>query len=476
MKFWQKTFIFTLCLFLVCFAAGVFSVALFFNQQLNESCESTCLAEQFYIVKSFAADSEYTVATGGSVDELIMSYCDYYSSEGIVLAVEYEGERSEGGDALTERLMQIAFDTELSEDESEDGPRSYFQERVDGKRYIFVKSRLEGGTLTYIKDISYLDEEWEGMAVIFAMIAFAVSVVLAAVLFFMLRKLASPLAKLTASTNAVAEGDYSVRAEVGGDDEFSALADRFNNMTERISDQVSALELVAQQKQELVDNLSHEMRTPLTSINGYAEYLLTAPTDEEERIDALMCIKSEAKRLGNLSQSLLDISYVNNTSISLSKVRLSDVFESVKNRFSLQARSIGCELEFEGEGISVKGDGSLIELLLSNLCDNAIKACRQSEIKRVTVGAQMLDNKSCVKVFVRDSGRGMSEDELLHVTEPFYRTDKARSRADGGAGLGLALCKSIARAHGGELEFASRLGEGTEVSTHLPAYSETERV
>ena len=138
MKFWQKTFILTLVLFLVCFAVGIFAVAVYFNDQLNTSCENTCLAEQFYIVKSFTADSEYTVATGGSVGELMMSYCDYYSAEGITLAIEYGGERSES--AGNEALMQIAFEAECDGDE-----RTYFQRRADGKAQPLLLYRCRSG-------------------------------------------------------------------------------------------------------------------------------------------------------------------------------------------------------------------------------------------------------------------------------------------------------------------------------------------
>jgi signal transduction histidine kinase len=239
-----------------------------------------------------------------------MSYSEYYTSEGIHLIIEY------GDETMTysgsSEINEIAFDAEKLDSE---GERIYFQRRVDGVRYIFIKSGLDDGSLTYVKDISYLDGEWRTIALIFVSVGCIVSVVLAGVLFILLKRLSSPLAKLTAGTAAVAKGDYSVRTHVSGRDEFADLSDRFNYMTERISDQIAALELVAEQKQQLVDDLSHEMRTPLTSIHGYAEYLLSAPVGEEERIDALMCIMSESDRLGKLSQSLLDISYVSRAEI-----------------------------------------------------------------------------------------------------------------------------------------------------------------
>jgi signal transduction histidine kinase len=207
------------------------------------------------------------------------------------------------------------------------------------------------------------------------------------------------------------------------------------------------------------------MRTPLTSIHGYAEYLLSAPVGEEERIDALMCIMSESDRLGKLSQSLLDISYVSRAEIALGRVELAPVIESAARRFEMRARTMGALLEANAIDVAVNGDASLLELLISNLIDNAMKACRESEQKAVRVEA--VENGDKVLITVSDSGRGMSEEELKHITEPFYRTDRVRSRADGGAGLGLTLCRRIVEAHGGVLEFDSEPGKGTSVKVTL---------
>lgn len=460
MKFWQKTFILTLVLFLVCFGIGVYAIAEFFNGQLTENCENTCLAEEFYIVKSFAADSEYTSATGNSMTELMMSYCEYYADDGIHLAIEYGEERVTGN--ISEGLYELAFSDTEGEKE---GETEYFHLRHDGKRYIFIKSEFEGGRLTYIKDISYLDSDWHAMVIIFVTVSLIVAAVLAFLLFVLLKRLSSPLAKLTESTEKLAAGDYTVRAEEAGGREFEALAKSFNNMTERISGQIAELELAADQKQQLVDNLSHEMRTPLTSIHGYAEYLLSAAVGEEERIDALICIMSESERLSKLGRSLLDISYVGNAEPTFERVELSELFESARKRFELAAKGMDVELCIEDTDISVSGDPVLYELLISNLTDNALKACRNSDIKKVSVTATAAGEMAEIRV--DDSGRGMSEQELVHITEPFYRTDKARSRADGGAGLGLALCRKIADVYGGELAFDSQPGKGTTATVKL---------
>ena len=460
MKFWQKTFICTLVLFLVCFGSGIFALALFFNGQLVENCENTCLAEQFYIAKSFAADCEYTVSTGGSVKDLMMSYSDYYLGEGISLVIVY-------GDETTFHTASSEVNEIILDSESwGEGEREYFQRRVGGTRYIFIKSELDDGYITYVKDVSYLDDDWRAIAIIFVSISLCVTVVLAAVLFVILKRLSSPLSKLTRGVEAVAEGDYSVRTSVSGGDEFSELSDGFNHMTEQISEQIAALELVAEQKQRLVDDLSHEMRTPLTSIHGYAEYLLNAAVGEEERIDALICIMTESERLSKLSQSLLDISYAGNAPLTRTRVSLSEIFRGIENRFGLNAKNAGVELCVEETNAAAFGDVTLLELLFSNLTDNAVKACRDAAVKRVTVRVEeTVSGRVCVTV--TDTGRGMSEEELRHITEPFYRTDKVRSRADGGAGLGLALCRRIAESHGGKMEFSSVIGRGTTVSVVL---------
>ena len=174
---------------------------------------------------------------------------------------------------------------------------------------------------------------------------------------------------------------------------------------------------------------------------------------------------SESERLSKLGRSLLDISYVGNTEPSRERVELSEILLSAQKRFELSAKDMGVELAVGVTDISVIGDRVLFELLVSNLTDNALKACKSSEIKRVSVKVRCVEGMA--EIQVTDSGRGMNEQELLHITEPFYRTDKARSRADGGAGLGLALCRKITDVYGGRLIFASEPGRGTTATVRL---------
>ena len=142
-------------------------------------------------------------------------------------------------------------------------------------------------------------------------------------------------------------------------------------------------------------------------------------------------------------------------------MRLNEVLEEAARPLEAKAAGKGVSLKLETEPCEVLGDGVLLSMLFSNLIENAVNACMD--------GGEVKAGCSGGVAFVSDNGRGMTEEQLLHITEPFYRTDKSRSRADGGAGLGLALCQRIAAAHGTRLEYSSEPGRGTKVTVDLTA-------
>jgi len=212
----------------------------------------------------------------------------------------------------------------------------------------------------------------------------------------------------------------------------------------------------AEKKQMLVDNMAHELRTPLTSIYGYAEYLEKAPVTEEKRVTAAQYIMSQAGRLQKISELLLDSAYIRGNPPEMGEVELHTLLSRVAAQLAFFGEGRGVTLRAEGEQTSVRGNETLLSMLFFNLAENAVKACNR--------GGEVVLSCKDGKAAVRDNGKGMTEEQIAHVTEPFYRTDKSRSRAEGGAGLGLALCKQIADLHGAEMEISSKLGEGTEIS------------
>lgn len=218
---------------------------------------------------------------------------------------------------------------------------------------------------------------------------------------------------------------------------------------------MSALEENAEHKQMLVDNMAHELRTPLTVIRGYADYLERAAVSEEERFAAARYIISEAERLTKMSEILLDTAYIRENPPEMSEVELDEVLRGTAERLSAKARERDVELVCETEEATVRGNALLLSMLFDNLADNALKAC--------AAGGRVVMKCSASRASVEDNGKGMSADELAHVTEPFYRTDKSRSRSEGGVGLGLALCRNIVEAHGANLRFESEKGKGTKI-------------
>ena len=230
-------------------------------------------------------------------------------------------------------------------------------------------------------------------------------------------------------------------------------------MADRIRGQMEELKVTADQKQRMLDDLAHEMRTPLTGIHGYAEYICAANITEEERVESARYIMREAMRLKSISEILLDSAFIREHKITPLPILANDLLLRTQERHLSHAKECGVELKIAEVNTEtlIYGDETLLELLLSNLTENAIKACRDGG--KVELGLRREEDR--IVLYVKDNGIGMTQEQLTHITEPFYRTDRSRSRHEGGTGLGLALCSLIATAHGAELRFSSAVNEGT---------------
>lgn len=235
------------------------------------------------------------------------------------------------------------------------------------------------------------------------------------------------------------------------------MAQSFNHMAEEIQRQMTRLREEAEKKQQFVDNFAHELRTPLTAIYGYAEYMQKAVISEDDRLSALNYIMSESRRLQTVAFQLLELANLQNNQIAIEELKLMSLFDVVRKTIYVKYREKNIKIKFVNEIKTIRGDTYLMESLLINLIDNAAKACEESG--SIVVSAVNEEGKKVI--MVQDNGKGMSAETLVQITEPFYRADKSRNRNDGGAGLGLALCKQIALSHNAKLSFESKLGEGT---------------
>ncbi len=442
MKFFERTYLFTLLLFLLFLNGGVFSLAIYTHDSSVTAAEQVCRSEEYYISQSFVQD---LAATGESGVPLLQeAYVSFYGQKDVFLQFSK-------GDEATFSSLPVGLPVPAE--------GTFSGCRADGKRYMVIRHAIgdSGYVLTYAKDVSYLDDEFLRLSVVFVSASLIASALLALFLYILLRKLYAPLGQLREASAGIANGDFTVRADDSGTDEFSALAKDFNTMSDKICEQMEELRKTADQRQRMLDNLAHEMRTPLTGIHGYAEYISAARVSEEEKIDAAQLIMSESMRLKHVSEILLDIAFVRENKIQPTELVARELLLRTRDRLYMRAQEREVGLQCVGGEFLLTGDAVLIELMLANLAENALKACKQGGV--VVLGASNEDGKKTL--YVKDNGAGMTAEQLAHITEPFYRTDKARNRRDGGTGLGLALCEQIALAHGAVLSFASTLGEGT---------------
>lgn len=442
MRFWQKTYIFTLVLFLVCLNVSVLSLTAYTYWKNIEATETAVKAEQYYVAMSFERDYEDLMKSSVASPSLLMqSFVAHYGSKGTYLAFEEDG-----------NVICTSFENEYNIKEN-----TLIHADFNGKRHIIISSRICDGryVMIYAKNVETLDTEFRSLMITYAATAVGVSAALSVGLYFILKKLSDPLEKLRRTTEVIEAGDFSATAEEKGDDEFTLLAKSFNLMLAKINEQMAALEHEAERKQMLVDNMAHELRTPLTSIHGYAEYIEKANTTEERRLIAAKYIMSEAERLQKISDILLDGAFIRGNAIEMTDVDIAAVLTDVSGKLKMKAERSQVDITCDASSVTVKGNETLLSMLFYNLIENAVKAC--------SAGGRVKVSCADGRAIVEDNGKGMTGEQMLHITEPFYRTDKSRSRAEGGAGLGLAICKQIASTHGAELRFESEPGKGTKI-------------
>ncbi|MCI8308426.1 MAG: HAMP domain-containing histidine kinase [Lachnospiraceae bacterium] len=293
-----------------------------------------------------------------------------------------------------------------------------------------------------------------------------------------------PVRNLNTVTNRFSKGDYESRARVRGSDEFTELAVHFNNMADNLQDNIIKLE-------NFTGAFAHEMRTPLTSIIGYSEMLLTMELAESDRITCAGYINSQGKRLEKLSNKMLELSGIAHDEIRFEEIGIKDLFDAVDGMVSFSLTKKSVTLKLSAEADTIYGDRELVITLLTNLIDNARKAVGQGGVIGLSAEKRTyeecgqtgvgFDNNcpgdgdtnrhgtgQCTVITVRDDGIGIDGDQIKRITEAFYMVDKSRTRKEGGAGLGLALCEEIIKLHSWQWNIRSTKGVGTQIEIMIP--------
>lgn len=258
--------------------------------------------------------------------------------------------------------------------------------------------------------------------------------------------LTRPLSQLADAAAKLADGDYTAPLPAAKNDEMNALIRAFSRMNAAIDERETALRTQAEERQALIDALAHEMRTPLTAILGGARLLQQSRLSGSQQSELLDTMAREASRLSTMDERLLLLTRLDHEAPAFAP------FDS--QAMAREALSVFDGVRLEGDDAVFVGERELTILLLRNLVVNAQRAGGKEAV-RVTLHPDGFD--------VTDYGCGMTKEQIARAFEPFYKADKARTRSAGGAGLGLPLCRKIARLHHGKLHMESEIGRGTRV-------------
>ena len=347
--------------------------------------------------------------------------------------------------------------------------RGYELVIAKGGYYLHAASPLTlQGELLYLenfRDVSFLFENRADRYQDFSRLMLAMILISGAVIYVITQWLTKPLRRLSRATKRLAGGDFSQRLAVQGSDEISMLAQDYNAMADRLEEMVEELKENSRRQEDFIGSFAHELKTPLTSIIGYADMLRSKKLDQEQVVLSANYIFREGKRLEALSMKLLELIVLGRQDFPLKAVNSQAFFASIQAVMLPALAREGIRFAVRAEAATLRIEPDLMKTVCLNLLDNARKSLDGR-------GGNILFNGVAAAegywVRVEDDGKGIAPEELDRVTEAFYMVDKSRARAQGGAGLGLAICSEILGLHHSRLMFESELGRGTRVSFLLP--------
>lgn len=365
----------------------------------------------------------------------------------------------------------LNFNMELL-DYLERGRRNYIIEQSGNREILTIASviRLEDSNLYLVnqRDISDVYQENERQIRFFQITMLITLLICGGVIFLISQWLTQPIEQLNNTATVIASGDYSVRTQIETNDEIGELGEKFDTMAQAIEGHVQELKDRARQQEDFVASFTHEIKTPMTAIIGYADMLRSKELSEEQQILTADYIFREGKRLEGMSLKLFDLIALKRQDIEKQEIYMPLFGEEIRDIVLPMLEQWQLTFGLKMEPAIVEGDRDLLKTVFINLIDNARKASEPgSEIRMVGQWQQEESSESFYEIRIEDQGCGIPEDEVNRICEAFYMIDKSRSRKQGGAGLGLATTSLIVEVHQGKLLVESKLGEGTVMRVQL---------
>lgn len=326
---------------------------------------------------------------------------------------------------------------------------------------IFHESTFVGGiyVMSSLDAIDHSISQVKRLTLIAGIVAFIIG---AGFIFMLSRKISAPLLQMEKATRKIAKGELNTRVNVHSNDEIGHLAKAINDLAVE-------LDRYRTNRQEFFANISHELRTPITYLEGYANVLKNQLyTSEEEKKQYLSIISDETKRLIHLINDLFDLSKAEEDQLVMhsKEVNIVQIISTVMLKVRLKAREKGLRIvdSLPPEEKIVFGDEQRLEQIFINLFENAIQYTEEGEIS-LSVEEQQDDE---LRILIYDSGIGIPDDELPFIFERFHRVEKSRSRDYGGTGLGLSIVKKLVELQNGTITVSSEFGKGTTFEIRFP--------
>ncbi|MBO0477146.1 HAMP domain-containing histidine kinase [Vagococcus sp. DIV0080] len=457
MKF--KAFLFSLTLFILIFFGSLLIIS---NKLLNiqfQSGEAQALSQYNYLSSMVGKDIDALSSREDNskeqIDELLKTYSHNYSYS------KYKFIIYDKNTIISDSIL--SNDSSKSKTYPESNKISISTEKNNYHYYVRTIGKIPTSNDYYIEslyDISSLINEWKEIITIVIAVGIIGCFLFSLILQWILSWIFRPIEEVTKISKKISQGDYETRINIEKGSEAKEMAQYFNMMTDTLQNKISELENLSESRQQFVDNFSHEVRTPITSIYGYAELLISASGNENMILLASQNIMSESKRVINLSENLLYLSSMRQHDIEYKEYTLQKLMNDIKESTQITRKKKNIHLLINNQAQKIYGDINLLQSLFINLVNNATQASNNNST--IFLSAQAHSDK--LTVSIQDEGKGISKEELEKIREPFYRVDSARSRHDGGAGLGLSICSQIVDLHHGDMVIESTVNKGTTIS------------
>ncbi|MFD3274042.1 ATP-binding protein [Paenibacillus dendritiformis] len=465
MKLWQKIYLFTILTFVLIFnAASIMVIEQNHSKMLNQEITST-LSQNMNIHSSVDA----IVPVFGIFDSI-----DYEKAVLTNIAKEFVEKKSDDqriylqilNDSKEEIFNNADFMMPIHREELDKlamDEIKYILRDIDKRTILFTTNVTDinhkSYVFTYMKDITFLYRERADQYRFFVGVDLIVCLLYMLVMFFVSKGLTNPINRLNRTAQVIANGGFSERVHLKSKDEIGILARNFNDMASVVEKKINELERHNQEKQRFINNLTHELKTPLTSIIGYANFLRITKYNEEQFLDGLDVIYSEGKRLESLSMKLMDLILLQEDHYQMEEYDLRTIITEIQPTLEMKAKEKQITIVIDCKEGRLLLEKDLIKIMIFNLVNNALKASAAGQ--SITLRTHWRGSRYVLEVI--DQGIGIPKEHQDKIFEPFYMVDKARTRANNGAGLGLSICQSVASIHHAVIEVSSEENQGTTI-------------